>query len=287
MKVDRPLRSLLYVPGNKARMLEKAKTLNPDVIIFDLEDSVAPSEKETARSMVAGAIDAGPYSTQVAVRVNAFFTGLTEADLRETTKPGVDMVLFPKIDTPEEIRQAERLLANLEEEQALPAGSVRTLALVETTLGVLNAFEIGRASARLLALCFGAEDFTRDIGAIRTKQGLEIAHARGHIVLASRAAGVLAIDTPYTDLTDDEGFLTETRAIRGMGYSGKLLIHPKQIELVHQAFAPSEEEIAYARRVVEAFEAAESGGEGAIALDGKMIDAPVVARAREILALLD
>ena len=287
MKADRPLRSLLYVPGDKARMLEKAKTLNPDVIIFDLEDGVAPSAKETARSMVAGAIDAGPYGAQVAVRVNAFFTGLTEADLKQTVRAGVDMVLFAKIDTPEEIHQAERLLANMEEEQALPAGSVRMLAQVETALGVLNAFEIGRASKRVLALCFGAEDFTHDMGAVRTKQGLEIAHARGQIVLASRAAGVLAIDTPYTDLTDDEGFLAETRAIRGMGYSGKLLIHPKQIELVHQAFAPSEEEIAYSRRVVEAFEAAEAGGDGAIALDGKMIDAPVVARARGILALSD
>ena len=287
MKADRPMRSLLYVPGSKARMLEKAKTLTPDVIIFDLEDGVAPGEKETARRMVAEAIEAGPYMGQVAVRVNAFFTGLTEADLRAISKPGVDMVLFPKIDTPEEIRQAERLLVKVEEEHALPAGSVKMLAMVETALGVLNAFEIGRASERLLALCFGAEDFTHDIGAIRTKQGLEIVHARGHIVLASRAAGVLAIDTPYTDLTDDEGFLAETRAIRGMGYGGKLLIHPKQIELVHQAFAPSEEETAHAQRVVEAFEAAESGGEGAIALDGKMIDAPVVARAREILALLD
>lgn len=287
MKVDRPLRSLLYVPGDKSRMLEKAKTLKPDVIIFDLEDGVAPSAKKAARGMVAGAIEAGPYSAQVAVRVNAFYTSLTEADLNQTVRAGVDMVLFPKIDTPEEIHQAERLLANMEEEQALPAGSVRMLAQVETALGVLNAFEIGRASERVLALCFGAEDFTHDMGAIRTKQGLEIAHARGQIVLASRAAGVLAIDTPYTDLTDDEGFLAETRAIRGMGYSGKLLIHPKQIDLVHQVFAPSEEEIAYSRRIVEAFEAAESGGEGAIALDGNMIDAPVVARAREILALLD
>ena len=224
---------------------------------------------------------------QVAVRVNAFFTGLTELDVQETTKPGVDMVLFPKIDTPEEIRQAERLLARREGEQALPVGSVGMLAMVETALGVLNAFEIARASERLLALCFGAEDFTSDMGAIRTKQSLEVAHARGHIVLASRAAGILAIDTPYTDLADDEGFLAETRAIRGMGYGGKLLIHPKQIELVHQAFAPSEEEVTYARRVVEAFEAAESGGTGAIALDGKMIDAPVVARAREILSHRD
>ena len=285
MSSQRSLRSLLYVPGSNARMLEKARTLPADVIIFDLEDAVAPDMKDTARGMVREALVSGGYGSQLAVRVNALATGLMEADLEEIVRPGLDMVLFPKVETGEEIKQAESLLVRLEREQGLPENSVAILALVETALGVLNSFEIGRASERMLALCFGAEDFSRDMGAVRTRQGIEIAHARGHIVLAARAAGILAIDTPYIDLDVKAGFLAEARHIRQMGYSGKLLIHPKHIELTHCALAPSEEEVAYARRVLEAFESAKARGQGVIALDGTMIDSPVVARAREILTL--
>jgi citrate lyase subunit beta/citryl-CoA lyase len=157
--------------------------------------------------------------------------------------------------------------------------------MVETALGVLQAYDMARASPRVRALCLGGEDLARDLGAVRTSEGQELAYARAHVVLAARAAGVLAVDTVYTNLADLDGLLAEARRMRQLGYSGKLLIHPAQIEPVHRAFAPSQEEVAYARRVLEAFEAAEGRGEGVIALDGQMIDAPVVARAREVLAV--
>ena len=184
------------------------------------------------------------------------------------------------------------MLAALEQARGLPVGAVGILLMVETALGVLNAYGMAVAGAehggrRVRALCLGGEDLAWDLGAVRTRDGAEIAYAWAHLVLAARAAGAAAIDTVYTDLTDPEGLLAEARQARQLGYSGKLLIHPAQIEPVHQAFAPSEEEVAHARRVLEAFEAAETRGEGVIALDGQMIDAPVVARARKVLGLID
>lgn len=265
-------------------MLEKAKTLRPDVVILDLEDGVAIGEKDAARRMVAEALDGGGFQARVCVRINAFSTGLTEADLVATVKAPVETVLLPKVEVAADIERVATLLGELEADTGRPAGSTRVLAMVETALGVLNALYIARASERMSALCFGAEDFSRDIGAIRTKEGEEVAHARAQMLLAARATGMVAVDTPFTDISDDEGFLAETRRMRAMGYSGKLLIHPRQIDLTHQAFAPTEAEIAHARRVVEAFDQAQAEGTGAIALDGQMIDAPVVARAREILS---
>jgi citrate lyase subunit beta/citryl-CoA lyase len=175
------------------------------------------------------------------------------------------------------------LLAALEHERGLPSGAVGILLMVETAQGVLNAYEMACASRRVWALCLGGEDLALDLGAIRTKEGLELAYARAQTVVAARAAGALALDTVYTDLNDLDGLLAEARQARQLGYSGKLLIHPAQIEPVHRAFAPSEEEVAYARRVLAAFEAAKARGDGVLALDGSMIDAPVVARAREVL----
>ena len=181
-------------------------------------------------------------------------------------------------------------MASLEREQGLAVGTVGILLMVETARGVLNAYELAMAGAeqggpRVQALCLGGEDLAWDLGAVRTKQGAEIAQARAQMVLAARAAGSVAIDTVYTDLADLEGLQAEARQARELGCSGKLLIHPAQIEPVHQAFAPSEEEVAHARRVLEAFEEAGTRGDGVIALDGQMIDAPVVARAREVLGL--
>ena len=174
-------------------------------------------------------------------------------------------------------------MEGLERRQGLPAGSVGVLLMVETALGVLHAYDMARASRRVRALCLGGEDLARDLGAVRTREGLELAYARAHLVPATRAVGALAIDTIYPDLTDEAGLLAEARQARQLGYSGKLLVHPAQIEPVHRAFAPSEEEVAYARRVLETFAAAEARGDGVIALDGQMIDALVVARAREVL----
>jgi citrate lyase subunit beta/citryl-CoA lyase len=285
MPLTPPLRSLLFVPGNKAHMLDKARTLPADAVILDLEDGVPPGEKLAARAVVRQALERGAYGPQVILRVNAFATGLAQGDLREAFGPGVAAVCLPKAETAEDVERLASLLVDLEQEQKLLVGSVGICLMVETALGVLNAYPMARASARVHALCLGGEDLARDLGAVRTKGGRELAHARAQMLLAARAAGALAIDTIWTDLTGSDGLLAEAREARQLGYSGKLVIHPAQIEAVHQAFAPSEEEVAHARRVLDAFAAAEVRGDGVIALDGQMIDAPVVARAREIWVL--
>jgi citrate lyase subunit beta/citryl-CoA lyase len=235
---------------------------------------------------VRQALKTGAFGPQVILRVNAFDTGLAEADLGEAFGPGVAAACLPKAEMAEDVDRLAVLLGEHERERGLAAGSIGILLMIETALGVLNAYELSRSSTRVSALCLGGEDLARDLGAVRTGEGLEIAHARAQMVLAARAAGILAIDTIWTDLTDLNGLQSEARRARQLGYSGKLIIHPAQIEPVHQAFAPTKEEIAYACRVLEAFEAAEARGDGVIALDGQMIDAPVVARAREVLALV-
>jgi citrate lyase subunit beta/citryl-CoA lyase len=284
-----PLRTILFVPGNKARMLEKARTLPADAVMLDLEDGVPLGEKGAARAAVRQALEAGAYGPQVILRVNAFGTGLVETDLRGAFTGGVHAVCLSKAETAREVEGLAALLDGLEQEHGLPAGAVDILLMVETALGVLNAFEMGGVkmaggNRRVHALCLGGEDLAHNLGAIRTEEGLELAQARAHLVLAARAAGAQAIDTIYADLSDPDGLAAEARQAHQLGYSGKLVIHPAQIEPVRQAFAPTEEEVAQARRVVAAFEAAEARGDGVIALDGQMIDAPVVARAREVLA---
>jgi citrate lyase subunit beta/citryl-CoA lyase len=292
LNLSKPLRSILFVPGNRPRMLEKARMLLADAVILDLEDAVPPGEKTAARAMVRQALEAGFYEPRVILRVNAFSTGLAEMDLEEAFAAGVDAVCLPKANTASDVEKLAVLLAPLEQERGLPVGSVGILLMVETAQGVLNAREMACAGSgpgfrRVQALCLGGEDLCADLGAVRTKEGAEIAYTRAHLVLAARAAGVTAIDTVYTDLADQEGLQAEARQSRQLGYSGKLLIHPAQIEPVHRAFALSEEEVDHACRVVAAFEAGEAEGRGVIVVDGRMIDAPVVARAREILTMID
>lgn len=289
MTGGQPLRTILFVPGNKARLLEKARLLPADAVMLDLEDGVPLNEKEAARASVGQALEAGGYGPQVILRVNAFSTGLVQTDLEGAFSSRVDAVCLSKAETAREVERLAALVDGLEQEHGLPAGAVDILLMVETALGVLNAFDMAAATSasgyrRVRALCLGGEDLAYDLGAIRTKEGLELAQARTHLVLAARATRALAIDTIFPDLNDPDGLSAEARQARQLGYSGKLVIHPAQIERVHQAFAPGAEEVAHARRVVEAFEAAEARGDGVIALDGQMIDAPVVARAREVLA---
>jgi len=277
------LRSLLFVPGNRPKMLEKARSFTADWVILDLEDAVPPHEKDTGRVMVAEALRSGSYQAQVIVRVNGFNTGQTEQDLTAIVLPGVAAICLPKVESQDEVEQLEGLLGQLERQRGLDAPGI--FLMIETALGVLNAYAIARASRRVSALCFGGEDFCRDMGAVRTKEGQEITFARGQMLLAAKAAGVAAIDTVYTDLNDLSGLQAETRSMRGLGYDGKLLIHPAQIEPVHLAFRPSAEEISYAQRVLDASAKASAQGAGVCIVDGKMIDAPIVVRARQTVAL--
>lgn len=285
MALKQPLRTLLFVPGNKQKMLEKARTANADAVILDLEDGVPVSEKEAARATVRRALEEGGFGPQVILRVNGFVTGLTEGDLKGAFGPGVVAICLSRAEGLADTLRLAPLITEVEQIHRREAGTVSIVAMIETARGVLHAYELAEGCLRVRALCLGGEDLAHDLGAVRTKSGEELAQARGQLLLAARASSVLAIDTIWTDLNDKEGLRAEAHRAREMGFSGKLIIHPDQAVPVHEAFTPTAKEVAHARRVVEAFDAASKRGDGVIALDGYMVDAPVVARARETLRL--
>lgn len=291
------LRTLLFIPGNRPNMLAKIPALSADALALDLEDSVPLQEKDVARALVRNALSSYGAKTEsiradtainagqklLFVRLNALSTGLTGADLEAVAVPGLDGVIYPKAESPEDIRTVEALISQAEARVGLPSGALRLVAIVETAKGVINAHTIAMASPRLVAIAFGGEDFATDIGVQRTKEGTELLHARSHVALAAKAAGIGALDTVCVYLDDEEQLLKECRLARQLGFSGKLAIHPKQIPAIISTFSPTPEEVAYARRVVEAFDAAQAAGLAAVSLDGKMIDIPIAERYRRIL----
>jgi citrate lyase subunit beta/citryl-CoA lyase len=279
-------RTRLYLPGNNARILEKGPDAGADAVILDLEDSVSPAEKDAARGLVRWALahlDFGAHER--IVRINALTSPYGKDDLKAVVPLGAETILLPKSEVPEDIVVADRLLAGLEQEAGLSHGAVKLMPLIETALGVVNAYPIATCCKRVVALCFGAEDFTADMGVKRTREGKETLFARSQIVMAAKAAQVMALDTVFSDLDDMEGLVRETRESIGLGFDGKGVIHPKQIEPIHQLFYPTEEEIKHARKVMAALEEAQGRGSGVAALGRKMIDEPVAARARRVLDL--
>lgn len=282
------LRTLLFVPGNQERRIDKARSIPADAIILDLEDSVPLAEKNSARAMVSSSIDGLALKGQeVFVRINALSTDHAVADIKAIATPGLNGICLPKSESADDILKADALIAEAEKAADLKVGSIWLLALVETPKGILNVYEIASASPRVLGISFGPEDYTLEMGVKRTKEGAEIYYPRVVIAVACHAAGVLAIDGVYTDIRDEEGLNQDTRLARQMGFHGKLLIHPNQVNPVSQIFSPTEEEITHARGVVEAFEAALAQGQASTSFEGKMIDAPVAERARKLLALAE
>jgi citrate lyase subunit beta / citryl-CoA lyase len=280
------LRTLLFIPGNRMKMIDKAKSLDPDAILFDLEDAVPLAEKSTARRMVRDAIDGGDFQRfRVFVRVNPTTTDLLPADLDEVVSPHLMGIVLPKVESREEIERVHLMLREREQLAGAEGGGIRILPIIETVRGVLSLPQIAGSSERLVGLSFGAEDFATDLGVERSREGIEGHYPRVQIALWSRLTGVTAVDTVFSDVNDDEGLERETRLVRQLGFRGKYVIHPRQIEHVNRLFTPSEEEVEHARRVVAAYEEAEARGEASVALDGKMIDIPVVGRARDLLLL--
>jgi len=282
------LRTMLFTPGNNWRMIQKASSLQADAIILDLEDAVPMLDKETARILARDGISiikaGGP---NVFIRINAIVTSLTAQDMKDTATEGLDGIVLPKAESKEEILEAERLVEEVEKEKNLKSGGIAIIPIIETAKGVVNAYEIARASKRVNAISFGAVDFTRDMGTTISKEGTELFYARSQIAVAARAAGIQAIDTPWIDLADKEGLVNDSRLARQLGYKGKLLIHPDQIESVNKVFSPSKEEVEYAKKVVEAFKEAEAKGLGAISLEGKMVDVANYRQAKDLLSLVD
>ena len=278
------LRSMLFVPGNNPAMLQNAGVFGADAVILDLEDAVAPREKDAARFLVAEALRQVDFKTSArVVRINTLETGGAE-DLRRVVCCAPAAVLVPKVQSAPDILAVAGLLETLEQPGQAP---VQIIALIETPRGLAEAYSIATVHPRVIALAFGAEDYTAAIGAKRTKEGLEIISARGVLINSAAAAGVAAIDTPFTDINDEAGLRADVALARQLGYKGKLAIHPRQVDLIHEVMNPSVEEIRWAQRVLAVLRQAEQEGAGAVSLDGKMIDAPIELRARHVLKLAE
>lgn len=286
------LRSLLFCPASEPRRVAKLPTLGADAVALDLEDSVPESLKDSARFMARegiGSIAQGSGSDAVRsyVRVNDITTGRTHADIEAVVRPELTGIVLPKVESPEMVREADEWLAEAERREGLEVGSRRMLLLLETGRGVHDAAAIMAASSRVETAIFGFVDFMLDVGIDvidHTPNAEELLYARSAIVIAARTARVSPpLDGPFIDIGAPEAFTAQCRQARRLGFRGKMLIHPSQVPLSHTGFAPSEEEAAAARRVIEAFEAAEREGKAAVVVDGRLVDYPVVYRAKRIL----
>lgn len=276
-------RSMLFLPGANAAMLSTAFIYRPDSIMFDLEDAVALREKDTARVLVFHALQHPMYrDIETVVRINPLNTPFGLADLEAVVRAGVDVVRLPKTDTPEDIFLLESHLERIEKACGREPGSTKLMAAIESAVGVINAVSIARSSPRLIGIALAAFDYVMDMQTERG-DGTELFYARCAVLHAARAAGIDAFDVVWSDVNNEAGFLREVELIRKMGFNGKSLINPRQIELLHNAYAPTQDEVDYARRVIAAADEGERNGLGVVSLNGKMIDAPIINHAQVVL----
>ena len=282
------LRSPVFVPGNRANMLERALDFKADVIMVDLEDSVPPREKlaarETAREWLPKLANTG---RRIMVRVNSLDTGLTRDELVALIGPDLSGISIGKSETVWDLRDVDDLISGLEIAAGLSGGQIKIIPWIENARAVLTALELATCSPRIEAIAFGAEDYTDAMGVQRTDTGEELEFARATVAVAAKAAGIGSLDTPYVQFRDPEGFRRDIQISRRLGFTGRFAIHPSQIEIINESFGPSSEEVAYANQVVKAWQEAEAQGRGSLSLDGRMIDVPVVKRARNLLALAE
>jgi citrate lyase subunit beta/citryl-CoA lyase len=280
------MRSLLFVPGNKANMLERALGLKPDAFVPDMEDSVPAAEKANARETIASFLPRlSAAGVPVIPRVNSLDTEWIEADLAAVVGPRIFGVSVGKIRSAGDIGAISALVTDLERRAGLAVGTLRLIPWIETVEAIVNVNAICRASERIVAVAFGGEDFTNDLGVERLEDESQIAYARQSLCIAARAAHVLALDTPYLKLRDPGGLRDNSLRAKSIGFKGKFAIHPEQLDALNECFSPSAQEVAHAERVVAAYEEAERRGRASTSLDGWVIDVPVVKRARALLEL--
>lgn len=278
-------RSMLFVPGSNAAMISNSFIYQPDSIMFDLEDAVALKEKDTARILVAHALQHPLYQAiETVVRVNPLDSEFGLADLNMVIRAGVDIIRMPKTDTAQDVVNMDKAITYIERACGREIGSTKLLAAIESPLGITQANQIATASNRLMGIALGAEDYVRNLKTERSPEGIELLFARCTILQAARATGLQAFDTVYSNVNNEEGFLAEARLIKQLGFDGKSLINPRQIELIHQLFSPTRQEVEQAQRIITAAEEAEKQGLGVVSLNGKMIDAPIIERAKLVLA---
>jgi len=277
-------RAILYMPGDDRRKIEKATTLGVDSICMDLEDGTAINKKAEARAVLAQAMRELDFGdAERCIRINSIGSGWEADDLAAALEARPDSIALPKVESPEQVIWVSSRIESYELAHGLPLGGIRMIILVETAKGILNLKEIAGADKRLDAIIFGGEDFAASIGATRTKDALELLYAREAVVTACAAYDLQAIDIVTIDFKDLDALRAESEAGARLGFTGKQIIHPAQVGPVQAAFTPSDEAIAYARRVVETFEANQREGKGAYALDGKMIDMPLLKNAQKVL----
>ena len=281
-------RSMLFLPGNNPNMLINGNCLGSDAVIFDLEDAVSPAEKDAARILVRNTMRYMDFrGCELIVRINSIDTPYWQRDLDAILPQQPGLILLPKTGTAKDVQEADAYITELEQKLGFAPNTVGLMPLIETALGVENAFAIATAADRVQALFLGAEDLTADLHCKRTKEGREIEYARTRLVMAARAAGVEVYDTPFTDVNDDEGIYKDASYAKALGFSGKASISPRHVGAINQVFSPTQADIDYAYEVMDAIALAKEQGKGAIALRGKMIDAPIVTRAEQTIAMAE
>ena len=292
------LRSWMFVPGDRQRMIDKSLGLSVDALMFDIEDGVAPAAKDTARRQIAAVLDQiaarkkeNPAFRTPAryVRINAVGHERMHSDFEHVIRPALEGLAVPKVETPDQVKTVERILDDREPKMGMPAGSVRLLIAIESPKGLFNAYAIATSSPRVIGLMFGAEDFSRELSLPLRREGeaTDLIYARSAFVTAAAAAHVQAVDGVWPNFQDIEGLRRFALQSRQLGFSSMSLIHPAQIDEVNAAFTPTAEEIDYCRRVVQAFDDARARGEGSIAFGGQLLDVPIVDRARQTIALAE
>ena len=286
MKVFKKRRSMLYIPGNNPAMIQQGGVYGADSILLDLEDAVALNQKDAARDLVSSLMPTVDfYEAEVCVRVNHLNTPFGLADLEAIVPLQPSAIRYPKAESVEEVAELLSIIEKIEKKHQLPHTNMTLHAMIETAKGVQNVFEIASKFDRLDALTIGGQDLTADMNIVYTRDGAGIDFARKHIVMAAKANHLDVIDTVFPDVNDEDGLREETEYSKKIGFTGKAVINPRQIDIIHEVFSPSEEEIRKAYRIVKEFKKNKSEGVGVFAIDGKMIDAPVVTRAEYILKI--
>ena len=285
---NKQLRSWMFVPGNRDRFIQKARSSSADAILLDIEDGVLPGEKQDARRMIAAALREQGSGPRRYVRVNALSTPWLKSDLEAVIGPGIDGICLTKVVKPQDILETASLIESLEKKQGLKTGKVRILAAVESARGLMNSLAIADAHPRVVGLMFGAEDYALDLGlgARREKEAAELLFARSYIVNAAAAANILSIDGVFPNLDDPDGLLADVRQARRLGFTSKSTFNPRQIDVINQVFSPQPDEIEYARKIAAGFREAEAKGDASVAVGGQLVDRPIVLRALRILEIV-
>lgn len=284
-------RSMLFVPGNNPGIIRDVHIYKPDSVMFDLEDAIAITEKDSARFLVHNMLkNLGEYykelGIETVVRINGLATAFWKEDLEAVVSARVEVVRIPMTESVEDVMTVDAEIERIEKECGIEVGTTKIMVAIETALGVMNSFNIAKSpTKRLIGMAISGEDFVTSMKTTRTPEGDELYTARGMVAMAGRACGLEVLDTVYSDVNNDEGFLKEANLIKRMGFGGKSLIHPRQVELIHDVFTPSEKEIAKAQKIVDATAEALKNNLGVFTVDGKMVDKPIIERAQRVLQL--